>query len=316
MQLAVFALLTAYFFAQLGSAKDKNKQFDDTNKSDPAKGVNFYSIEKEIVLGKEMAEETEKQSKMLTDPVITEYVNRLGQNLARNSDAKVPFHIKVIDSSEVNAFALPGGFMFVNTGLILKTEGEAELAGVMAHEIAHVAARHGTKQATRGTIVNYATIPMIFLGGWVGYVIREAAAVAVPIGFLQFSRTMEQEADHLGLRYMYRAGYDPLAFVDFFERLQALEKKKPGTLSKLFSTHPMTGSRIIHAQREIQTEMKPLEEYVLDTSDFHDVRQRLAILDRHRGNEQRPVLIRRNAGEIDQSTPTDDDTRPTLRRRN
>ncbi len=176
--------------------------------------------------------------------MIAEYVNRIGQNLVRNSDAKVPFTIKVVDGEEVNAFALPGGFFFVNSGLILKAESEAELAGVMAHEIAHVAARHGTRQATRGTIANLATIPLIFMGGWAGYGVRQAAGVLIPMGFLKFSRGFESEADLLGLQYLYKTGYDPTAFVDFFEKIQTLEKTKPGTMSKIFSTHPMTDDRI------------------------------------------------------------------------
>src|SRR6202007_2885757 len=188
--------------------------------------------------------------------IIAEYVSRVGQNLVRNSDAKVPFTIKVIDSEDVNAFALPGGFFFVNSGLILKADSEAELAGVMAHEIAHVAARHGTRQATRGEIANLATIPLIFMGGWDGYGIRQAASIMVPVGFLKFSRGFESEADMLGLEYMYKTGYDPTAFVDFFEKIETLEKRKPGTVSKVFSTHPPTDDRIKAAQKNIQQILK------------------------------------------------------------
>src|SRR6185437_7954731 len=205
-----------------------------------------------IAMGKQLAMQVEQQAKIINDPVVTEYVNRLGQNLVRNSDAKVPFTIKVIDSQEVNAFALPGGYMFVNCGLLLKADNEAELAGVLAHEIAHVAARHGTRQATRGTIANYATIPLIFMGGWTGYAVRQAAGLAVPMGFLKFTRGFEAEADRLGLQYMYNSGYDPTAFVDFFEKIQSMEKKKPGTISKVFATHPMTDDRIKSAQKGIQ----------------------------------------------------------------
>src|ERR1022692_3178417 len=217
---------------------------DQIGNRDVGKGVNFYSVEREIGLGKQMAQETERQAKMVDDSTVAEYVNRLVQNVAHNSDAKVPFTIKVVDSDEVNAFALPGGFMFVNTGLILKADNEAELAGVLAHEIAHVAARHGTRQATRGQLINYGTIPLIFMGGWAGYAVRQAVGLAVPMGFLKFSRNMEAEADLLGLQYMYKSGYDPTEFVNFFERIETLEKKKPGAVSKLFSTHPMTGDRI------------------------------------------------------------------------
>src|SRR6201998_1523113 len=198
------------------SAKDKRNDPEEIGNRDVGKGVNFYSLEKEIALGKQLAQEVERQAKIIDDPVIAEYVNRVGKNLVRNSDAKVPFTIKVIDTEEVNAFALPGGFFFVNSGLILKADTEAELAGVMAHEIGHVAARHGTRQATRGEIAQLATIPLIFMGGWGGFGIRPAASVAIPVSFLSFSRAQEAEADLLGLEYMYKAGYDPAAFVDFF----------------------------------------------------------------------------------------------------
>src|SRR5512141_2663807 len=233
-------------------AKDKKKDPEEIGNRDVGKGVNFYSLEKEIALGKQLAQEVERQAKIIDDPVIAEYVNRVGQNLVRNSDAKVPFTIKVLDSEEINAFALPGGFFFVNSGLILKADTESELAGVMAHEIAHVAARHGTRQATRGTIINYASIPLIFMGGWTGYAIRQGAGLAIPLGFLTFSRGFEREADFLGLQYLYKAGYDPAAFVDFFEKIQSLEKKKPGSISKVFATHPMSDDRIKAAQKNIQ----------------------------------------------------------------
>ena len=300
-------------------ARDKKLGPEDIGNSNPGKGVNFYSIEKEIALGKQMAQEVERESKVMDDPVVSEYVNRLVQNLARNSDAKVPFTIKVMDSDEVNAFALPGGFMFVNSGLILRADSEAELAGVLAHEIAHVAARHGTKQATRGQIVNLASIPLIFMGGWAGYAVRQAAGLAVPMGFLKFSRGMEEQADHLGMEYMYKAGYDPRAFVDFFERIQTLEKKKPGTISKIFSSHPPTDKRIASAQKEIQQELKPLPQYVVDTSEFHAVHDRLARLEHLRKGEHeddnRPTLRRRPSGTTGKDGSSDKDERPTLKRR-
>src|ERR1017187_2315746 len=194
--LAVLTLLPNGAFAD-----DKKKDPDEIGNRDVGKGVNFWSLEKEIALGKQLAQEVERQAKIVDDPIIAEYVNRVGQNLVRNSDAKVPFTIKVIDSEDGNAVALPGGFFFVNTGLILKADTEAELAGVMAHEIAHVAARHGTGNATRGMIANLATMPLIFMGGWTSYGIYQAASVLIPVGFLKFSRGMESEADMLGLEY-------------------------------------------------------------------------------------------------------------------
>src|SRR5271163_3802467 len=271
--LLTFSLLVAPSFAD-----DKKKNPDDIGDRDVGKGVNFYSLEKEIAIGKQMAQQVERSAKIIDDPTIAEYVNRVGQNLVRNSDAKVPFTIKVIDTEDVNAFALPGGFFFVNSGLILKADTEAELAGVMAHEIAHVAARHGTRQATRGQVAQLATIPLIFMGGWAGYGIRQAASVLVPVGFLQFSKAFESEADLLGLEYMYKTGYDPEAFVDFFEKIESLEKKKPGTMAKVFSTHPPTDDRIVSAQKNIQDMLKARPEYVVTTSEFNDVKGRLAML--------------------------------------
>jgi predicted Zn-dependent protease len=305
-------------------AKDKKNDPEEIGNRDVGKGVNFYSLEKEIALGKQLAQEVERQAKIIDDPVIAEYVSRVGQNLVRNSDAKVPFTIKVLDSEEVNAFALPGGFFFVNSGLILKAESESELAGVMAHEIAHVAARHGTKQATRGEIVNLASIPLIFMGGWTGYAIRQGAGLAIPMGFLNFSRGFEREADYLGLQYLYKTGYDPTSFVDFFEKIQSMEKKKPGTVSKVFSTHPMTDDRIKAAQDEIQKILVAKPEYVVNTSEFNDVRNRLAMLHNHRKVESedpnRPRL-RRSPGsgttpiDGDDKSKPDQDERPTLKRR-
>jgi predicted Zn-dependent protease len=322
VRLAVVACLTL----TAGFAKNKEKDPDEIGNRDVGKGVNFYSLEKEIALGKQMAQEVERQAKIIDDPVIAEYVNRLGQNLVRNSDAKVPFTIKVLDTDEVNAFALPGGFFFVNSGLILQADNEAELAGVMAHEIAHVAARHGTRQATRGEIAEYATLPLIFAGGWTGYAIYQAASAAIPLGFLKFSRGFESEADMLGLQYMYKAGYDPTAFVDFFEKVETLEKKKPGTLSKVFSTHPMTADRIKAAQENIQENLKLRPEYILDTSEFENVKARLARLENRRKpeikNPDRPTLRRREgsgsspeAGSNGSDSTSNGDDRPTLKRR-
>jgi len=306
-------------------ASDKKKDPDEIGNRDVGKGLNWYSVEKEIALGKQLAMEVERQAKIIDDPIIAEYVNRVGQNLVRNSDAKVPFTIKVIDTEDVNAFALPGGFFFVNSGLILKADSEAELAGVMSHEIAHVAARHGTRQATRGQVAQLATIPLIFMGGWAGYGIRQAASVLVPIGFLQFSKAFESEADMLGLQYMYKTGYDPEAFVDFFEKIQSLEKKKPGTMAKVFSTHPPTDDRIVAAQKNIQDLLKERPEYVVTTSEFNDVKGRLAVLHNRKKIDNkdlnRPQLRKAPGsgtttdGGAGGSTSGSDDDRPTLKRR-
>ena len=325
----VVSMALALFLASPTFATDKKKDPDEIGNRNVGKGVNFYSLEKEIALGKQLAQEVEREAKIVDDPVIAEYVNRVGQNLVRNSDAKVPFTIKVIDGDEVNAFALPGGFFFVYTGLIMKADSEAELASAMAHEIAHVAARHGTRQATRGELVNIASIPLIFMGGWTGYAIRQGAGLAIPMGFLKFTRGFEEEADMLGLQYMYKTGYDPTAFVDIFERLESLEKKKPGTLSKVFTSHPPTEDRIKKAQKNIQIYLKGRPEYVVNTSEFTDVKARLvAMHNRRKVNDKdsnRPRLRRApgstggpvegDGADKSQSSGDNTDDRPTLKRR-
>jgi predicted Zn-dependent protease len=241
------------------------------------KGVNLYSLQREIALGKEAAMEVEKTAKMINDPIVTEYVNRVGQNLVRNSDAKVPFTIKVIDSDEINAFALPGGFFYVNSGLILRADEEAELAGVMGHEIAHVAARHATRSATKGQIMEWASIPLILLGpgGWAGYGLYEGLNLAIPMSYLKFTRDAEREADYLGLQYMYKAGYDPNAFVSFFEKVEAEERRHPGSIPKIFATHPPTPDRVQKTQEEIATILPARDEYIVSTSEFDVVKARL-----------------------------------------
>src|SRR4051794_6585902 len=229
---------------------------------------NWYSLEGEIRMGKEYAQQVEASVKLIQDPVITEYVNRIGQNLVRNSDSQVPFTIKVIDADDINAFALPGGFFYVNSGVILNADEEAEMAGVMAHEIAHVAACHIARQMTRGNLAQLATIPLIFMGGWAGYGIYQGAGLAVPVAFMKFNRGYEAEADYLGVQYMYKAGYDPQAYVNFFEKVQAQEKKKPGTMAKVFADHPQTPDRIEKSQQEIAQILPSRPQYVVSTSEF------------------------------------------------
>ncbi len=298
-------------------AKDDKKDDPDAIGDRNVSGkVNWYSLEKEIALGKQLAQQVERQSKIVNDPVISEYVNRIGQNLVRNSDAKVPFTIKVIEDPTVNAFALPGGFFFVQTGLILKADNEAELAGVMAHEIAHVAARHGTRQATRGEIAQLATIPLIFMGGAAAYGIYQASGILIPMGMLKFSREFESEADYLGVQYMYKTGYDPTAFVDFFEKIQTLEKRKPGTIGKAFSTHPPTDDRIAKTQKQL-AELKPRPEYVVNTSEFNDVKARLKMLENQRrpdktSDDPNKPTLRRNPNS---TTPIEDETDPSKKDR-
>jgi beta-barrel assembly-enhancing protease len=284
---------------------------------------NWYSVEKQIAMGKQYAQQVESTVKLVQDPTVTEYVNRVGQNIVRNSDSQVPFTIKVVDSDDINAFALPGGFFFVNSGLILAADEEAELAGVMAHEIAHVAACHAARENTRGNLMQMASIPLIFVGGAVGYAGYEAAGLALPMTFLHFSRGFEAEADYLGLQYMYKAGYDPQAFISFFEKVQAQEKKKPGTLSKAFATHPQTPDRIEKSQQEIATILPARPQYLVSTSEFDDVKGRLAAIEnRHKvldekDNGKKPSLRRTSSTDKNGNGKDkgDDDDRPTLKRR-
>ncbi len=311
----------------------KPGSIDDVNavgtRSIGARGMgNWYSTESEIRMGKEYSMELEKGTKFINDPVVTEYVNRIGQNLVRNSDAKVPFTIRVIDSDEVNAMALPGGFFYVNSGLILNADEEAEVAGVMAHEIAHVAAHHAARELTRSNYAQIGTVPLIFLGGYAGYGIYEAAQIGIPLTFLQFSRDFEAQADYLGIQYMYRAGYDPQAFVTFFEKIQNLEKQKPGAVSKAFSTHPQTPDRIEHSQEEIAHILPPRPEYLVTTSEFDDVKARLARIENKRKLNDpkqagKPTLRRASTSDSSGSgsstagnnAPASGDDRPTLHRR-
>jgi predicted Zn-dependent protease len=312
--------------------KNSKEDVDAIGNRNVGKGINFYSIEKEIALGKQLAQEVERSSKLIDDPVVTEYVNRVGQNLVRNSDARVPFTIKVIDSDEVNAFALPGGFFYVNSGLILRAQEESELAGVMAHEISHVTARHGTKNATKGEMMQLATIPLMLLGpaGWAGYGLYEGLNIAIPLTYLKFSRDSEREADFLGLEYMYKAGYDPNAFVTFFERIQADEKRRPGTIPKVFSTHPPTPDRIEAAQKEIARILPNKPEYIVTTSEFDSVKARLRnIMFARKVQDNQPgkPSLRTRTEQQQKGTQTQgqdpnstdpnasDDDRPTLKRR-
>ncbi|HUI57459.1 MAG TPA: M48 family metallopeptidase [Bryobacteraceae bacterium] len=258
-----------------GAPQDKKKDPEQIGNRGVGAGLNLYSLERELALGRQLAQEVEREARMIENPHAAEFVNRVAQNLARNSDAKVPVTARVIDSNEVNAFALPGGFLFVNTGLIVEAENEAELASALAHEIAHVAARHGTRQSSRGEVAQIASLPLIFLGGWAGLAARQGSGLAIPLTFLKFSRGFEREADMLGLQYLYKSGYDPLAAVDFLERIEALERKKPGTLSDLFRSHPKTSDRIKAIQQDIRDLLKPRPLYVVSTAEFAAVRQEL-----------------------------------------
>ena len=281
---------------------------------------NWYSTESEIRMGKQYADEIEKSTRFITDPVITEYVNRIGQNIVKNSDCKVPFTIKVIDTDEINAMALPGGFFYVNSGLILAADEEAELAGVMAHEIAHVCAHHAAREMTRANYAQIGMVPLIMMTGysWTGYGIYEATQLMIPITFLEFSREFEAQADYLGVQYMFRSGYDPQAFVTFFEKVQNLEKTKPGAVAKVFENHPQTPDRIQHSEEEIATILPPKDQYLVTTSEFNDVKARLARIENKRriiDNKKGKPSLRRVSSSDGSSQPDNGNDRPTLHRR-
>jgi predicted Zn-dependent protease len=290
------------------------------------------STEKEVRLGRELAAEVDRQAKFVDDPLITEYVNRVGQNIVLHSDAKVPFTIKIIDSDEVNAFALPGGFFYVNKGLILAADNEAELAGVMAHEIAHVAARHAVENATKGTLLEYAAIAgSIFIGGIPGMIYQNTAGIGLLGIFMKFSRSAEEEADKLGVQYMYAAGYDPGAMATMFEKLEAKNKKKPGFIARAFASHPAPPDRRASAQA-LAARFPEHEEYVISSSEFQRVKSRLLRLSNARasttgaiaagdegGAPGRPTLKRRQPTPDDSTTPAEGEqksteSKPTLKK--
>jgi predicted Zn-dependent protease len=294
---------------------------------------NFVSLEKEIALGAQVAAQFEQTARLIEDPVISEYVDRVGQHIVKHSDAKVPFHIKVVDTDEVNAFAFPGGYFYVNKGLILKADNEAELAGVMAHEISHVAARHATTRMSKAQILQFASIPALFIGGyWTQMAIYNGLGLGINLELLGVTRESEKEADQLGIQYLWNSDYDPNAFVSFFEKLQEEEKSKPGKLGGFFRTHPYTLDRIAAAIDE-QRYLPEKDNYVINTSEFDRVKARLLAIDnasRAEGaaasspDQKRPTLKRRtNTDGTRTDDPGDpDDTgdkspkksRPTLKR--
>lgn len=308
--------------AQTASNKDKNQKTTTSSKKplsvneDPSligkrninKGIIAKmsgSTEKEVRIGRELAAEVDRQAKFIEDPVITEYVNRVGQNIVLHSDARIPFTIKVIDSDEVNAFALPGGFFYVNKGLLLAADNEAEVAGVMAHEIAHVAARHAVENQTKAGLLEYLALgTSIFLGGIPGMIFQNTAGLGLLGAFMKFSRGAEEEADKLGVQYMWAAGYDPSAMATMFEKLEAKNKKKPGFISRAFASHPAPPDRRA-SSLALAARFPEHEEYVISTSEFQRVKSRLLRLSNARAS---------SAGALpgaDEGAPG----RPTLKRR-
>jgi beta-barrel assembly-enhancing protease len=334
---AIFALgcVAILLFSLPGNAERKHGDVQNIgNRSVSGRIIgilpNMVSLEKEIALGGQIAAEFEQTARLVEDPVITEYVDRIGQNIVKHSDAKVPFHIKVVDTDEVNAFAFPGGYFYVNKGLILAARNEAELAGVMAHEISHVTARHATERMSKGQYLQLAAIPALFVGGyWAQMGIQNALGLGINLELMGITRGSEREADQLGIQYLWNSGYDPNAFVSFFEKMQEDEKSKPGRLAGWFRTHPSTQDRIVAALNE-QRFLPEKDNYIENTSEFDRVRGRLQSIDNAQKSEEasgakeqkRPTLKRRtndgggqepgNTGDDGDSTPKK--TRPTLKR--
>jgi predicted Zn-dependent protease len=310
-------------------AADKDKKHDvDAIGERRVAHRSLISQEKEIAIGKQYATEIDHSAKLIKDPVVNEFVNRLAQNVARNSDLTIPLTVKVIDSPELNAFALPGGFLYVNSGLLLAADEEAQVAGVVAHEIAHIAARHWASQMTKATIAQYAMIPLIFIpmSYPVYYGVIEAYMNGVPLAFLKFSRGAEAEADLLGLQYMYKAGYDPSAYVTFFSKIIEQDRRNPGSIPTLFASHPPTPERILSSEESIKEILPKREQYLVSTSEFLDVKAHLqTILSTRKKSDKKqgPTLRKRESAdrtETNTQTPSvgtekDEDKPPVLRRR-
>ena len=327
---SVFMLLIASFLLLASAAWAGDNKKDDVSQIGNRKVAkrSIISQEKEIGIGKQYATEIERNAKMLTDPVVNEYVNRVAQNIARNSDLTVPLTVKVIDSPEINAFALPGGFLYVNSGLLMAADEESQVAGVIAHEIAHVAARHWASMMTRNQILQYAMIPLIFVPmSYPVYMgVMEAYMNGVPMAFLKFSRNDEAEADYLGIQYMYKAGYDPNSYVSFFGKLLDQDRRTPGSMPAVFSSHPPTPDRVLKSEETIKGVLPNRDQYLISTSEFDDVKSRMQIVisNRKRGQKEQtgPTLKKRETTEKTTQTqqPSDkpdqtDDKPPVLRRR-
>jgi len=309
-RMQVAALAAMFCLAALPVRGDDKKSDVDEIGNRKVAHMSIISEEKEIAIGKQYSVEIERSAKLLTDPVINEYVNRVAQNVARNSDLKIPLTVKVIDDPTINAFALPGGFLYVNTGLLQAAEEEDQVAGVVAHEIAHVAARHWASQMTKATILQFAMLPLMFVPmSYPVYMgVMEAYMNGVPLAFLKFNRGAEAEADYLGIQYMYKAGYDPNSYVAFFGKVMDEERRMPGSMPQVFMDHPPTGDRIIKTEEEIKQILPKKDQYLVSTSEFDDVKARLQQVISNRkkmkpGETGGPTLRKRQ--------PTDQTSAPT-----
>ncbi len=283
--------IAAFVVCAAASAGDKKKDPNEIGDRNVSKGLNFYSLEQELALGKQLSIEVAREAKIVDDPIVSEYINRLGQNLVRNSDVTFPVSFKLIESDEINAFTLPGGYIFINTALVELSGNEAELASAIAHEIGHAAARHATRQASRDRLLNIGTLPLAILGGPLAHM---AVNSAMPMASMKFSREFESEADLLGIQYLWKAGYDPNASVDLFEALALTEKRQPGRVAKLFRAHPLTPERIERTQKNIDKLLPARPYYVLNTSEYEEIRARLEGLMKKPAEDPKTPVLRRD----------------------
>ncbi len=230
---------------------------------------NIISISQEIKLGKQASKEVEKEMKVVNIPMVRDYINYLGNRLASHSDLKIAYHFGVIEDEEINAFSLPGGYVYVFTGLIDATENESELAGVIGHEIGHIASRHATELLSMQKGINiFASILFNVLGVRITGTQAQLANITATLGVLHYNRSQEKEADDLGLKYMMKAGYNPYSMITFFYKLKKIHKEKPNILTKILSTHPVTDERIERIKREIENMHINEEDFITNTPQF------------------------------------------------
>src|ERR1700686_4136616 len=297
------------------AAKDENKiEKYDVNRigqRNIGHGFNLYSLRHERELGEHLASQFDPPTKIINDAVVNEYVNQLAQKVVRYSDADVPFIVKVIDSGDVpHAYGLPGGFLYVNSALILASDAEAELAGVMAHEIAHIAARHATRALTRERLSSFVN-SFAYMAGPAGLAWED---IGSPLSLKKFARDAEYEADLLGIEYAWAAGYDPKALLEALEKLHAMEVKRSALFAKIpgyrlatklpfhskviqsFASYPLTEDRISRLQSEMFTFLPDRKDYILDTNEFQEVKSRLLA-------SRTPVLHSSGSGDDDKKGP-------------
>ena len=257
---------------------------------------NILTTEEEVQIGREAAREIERDLRLYNDPVVTAYVNGLGQTLAGySSRSGLTYYFKVVDTDEVNAFALPGGWLYVNRGLITTAENESELAGVIGHEIGHVDKKHGARAISRQ--LGAAVLLDATLGGTDASASRRAgrqiAALFFGVNQLSYGRDAEREADRFAVESTYAAGIDPEGTATFFQKLVAMQKSEPGQLAKMFSTHPPSRERVENVRAQIG-ELPAKAGLTSDSRRFQEIKKRIFERERvRRGKKARSTEKRR-----------------------